>query len=193
MDNGHVKLTESGVRLTFTLHDHKRERDISAELVHIAWGERSYLIATNQMVEFCNAINSGEEPRTHEHGGFLFREGDEYKATQGRPFIPEAYKKYLLGKPLEAVIIGGGEFRPRPGMEKLIDVGLKLQLNVQEYFFEGMKLYFEVPGFNLCTIRVIAVKEGYAEAEAMVLAFDKNRPEIEVGMKLSSANPYIYR
>jgi hypothetical protein len=66
----------------------------------VDWGERRYLIPEEEIVEFCNAINQGEEPRDGRHGSFYLRENDWNKPAPGAPELPEPWPGYVLSKPL---------------------------------------------------------------------------------------------
>jgi hypothetical protein len=65
----------------------------------ISWGSRRYLIPADDLVDFCNSINGGREPRTGSHGFHLLRRGDEKKKVTLFPKVPDEYKQYLLAKP----------------------------------------------------------------------------------------------
>ena len=68
---------------------------IEGEYVPVAWGERRYLIAKDQLSDFCDAVNRGREPRKGVHGMWFIRWGDEKKRADGLPAVPEEYRKGL--------------------------------------------------------------------------------------------------
>ncbi len=81
------------------------------EFVSVPWGARLYLIETNRIVEFCNEINAGDEPRKVEHEPFLLRENDWKKEVTSRPTIPKPWEcKYLLKSPVECVVRTVGRY-----------------------------------------------------------------------------------
>ncbi|MBX3699192.1 MAG: hypothetical protein R3F08_06715 [Dokdonella sp.] len=67
----------------------------------VRWGERRYLLADDQMMDFVNAMHQGWEPRSDLHGMFLLAKGDEEKPAPGLPTLPERYRAYLRSKALE--------------------------------------------------------------------------------------------
>ena len=64
------------------------------------WGTRMYLIATNDMVEFCSAFNQGSEPRRENHGSYYLRRTDTDKPVAGKPDVPEQWTKFFLDRPV---------------------------------------------------------------------------------------------
>jgi hypothetical protein len=75
------------------------------EFVLVPWGSRLYLIETNRIVAFCNAINAGDEPRTEGHDHFLLREGDWKKKVKAWPSIPKLWgDQYLLKSPVVCIV-----------------------------------------------------------------------------------------
>lgn len=79
----------------------------------VSWGERLYLLAEGEMLEFCNAVNVGAEPRGERDmlldrpyfGSFFLRDGDEKRPAHGRPGLPERWQSYLLKKPVAGVVL----------------------------------------------------------------------------------------
>jgi hypothetical protein len=111
-----------------------------SELLPVKWAERLYLLSKDSLIEFCNAINLGLEPR-HQPGSdwylgtFYLREGDEKKSATGHPSLDRELLDMLLDKPVEAtiksilrendldiaVIDKGSEAGLRPGMHLVIN------------------------------------------------------------------------
>jgi hypothetical protein len=75
------------------------------ELVHIPWGERSYLVEPDELIWFCNEVNLGEEPRNERDGFFYLRDGDSEKQVKGQPRVPEEVRDYILPKPIVAKVV----------------------------------------------------------------------------------------
>jgi hypothetical protein len=69
----------------------------------VRWGERRYLIASDELDEFVSAINLGREPRQGMRGMFLLADGDADKAVHGLPDLPEPYRSRIRS---EALIVG---------------------------------------------------------------------------------------
>jgi hypothetical protein len=140
-EEGSAEQTHEGVRLT----SRSGQRVLTQKYAFVTWGERHYLIPTNRLVDFCNAVNAGDEPRQEGPGQFLLRVKDWEKNVNGLPSVPADYKKYLLGKPLvaatvkvsttlqEETIPGRGD--KRRGMVVAVDKGTRHGLQ------NGMRLY----------------------------------------------------
>lgn len=79
-------------------------RGTPTEFFPVAWGSRRYLVPTNDMVEFCSAVNEGTEPRSGSWGHYYLRRNDWDKAVTGRPTVPEQWTKYFLNKPVHGKI-----------------------------------------------------------------------------------------
>jgi hypothetical protein len=88
---------------------HRGFEGIAEELVPIRWGPRHYLIATNAIKDFCNAVNGGGEARTGVHGFFLLRRGDETKPVSGLPSLPDWAPECLLASPIASEITAVGK------------------------------------------------------------------------------------
>ena len=116
---GTVSLNKGKVRLVFTLPNKRRGfQGIAQELTPIAWGERKYLIPSDDIVGFCNEVNDGSEPRKGMHGSCLLRKGDEKKEVKGLPTVPADFKSYLLSHPVDAEIVAIGKYKTRPSVSE---------------------------------------------------------------------------
>jgi len=81
------------------------------EFISVPWGERLYLIEGNRVVEFCNAVNAGDEPRNEAHRPFLLRENDWSKKVTGIPSLPKRWSdKYLLKSPINCLVRSVGDY-----------------------------------------------------------------------------------
>jgi len=87
------------VQFRYFQFDHKAKPE-SITFHKIKWGLREYLISEKRMIDFCNSINSGEEPRDDCHGSFYLKLDDEEKKVTGFPEIPKKWNGYLLKKPI---------------------------------------------------------------------------------------------
>jgi hypothetical protein len=67
------------------------------QLLPVRWGDRRYLVRLDYdgIKHFCNAINSGVEPRDPGPGFPYLREGDEEKKVVGLPDLPKSWLTYL--------------------------------------------------------------------------------------------------
>lgn len=94
------------------------ERTPPLVLQRVRWGERTYLIASEEMRAFVNAINTGSEPRFASDfgGGFYFlRRGDELLPADGVPELPAEYARLLLAGPIDARVLDPGRWRVAGG------------------------------------------------------------------------------
>lgn len=64
-------------------------------LVPLRWGDRHYLVESDRMLDFANAVNRGFEPRFGHHGGFLLREGDWELPIADLPELPAPARALL--------------------------------------------------------------------------------------------------
>jgi hypothetical protein len=66
----------------------------------VPWGRRLYLVEASRMLQFCNAVNAGEEPRTGDLGSTLMREGGWKKGVDGKPEVSSEWRPFLLPAPV---------------------------------------------------------------------------------------------
>jgi hypothetical protein len=165
LNYGDIAFTQGNVKLLFK-YPNKREgfQGIAPELVPVRWGQRHYLIPTDGMIRFTNAVNAGREPDTlfgGRSGGFLLRNGDEKKPVEGLPDIPSEYLNYILKEPLTARISSIGESR----MEKSSRV-TRVTLNVggADGLQKGMELFVKTPSTIYAEADVTDVSDHWASA-----------------------------
>lgn len=130
-------------------------------LMPVKWGTRLYLIAENELLQFCNAANAGIEPRGGDDdpdyspflrgayfGSFYLRDGDEKKKAEGEPQLPEEFRRFLLKKPVNGTLlsVGGGQG------EAVVNVGAREGLR------KGMLLFLESDGRDVPPSREIGMK-----------------------------------
>lgn len=125
-------------------------------LAPIAWDQRLYLIDEDKVIEFCNQINAGEEPRKDFMGrSFLLRDQDWKKPASGKPKLPQKYAEYLVDQPLEAKVVSQREYKLT--INKGYGDGVRL----------GMRMYADSNGLvNFPSgIEVVKVDDSSAAAE----------------------------
>jgi hypothetical protein len=114
---GPVTVKDHTILLSCTFPNEERGfKGIATELIPISWGSRKYVIPPNDLVKFCNSVNSGDEPRNDIHGFHLLRQGDEKKPVQGWPAVPAEFEHYLLKKSIDTEIVAVGTPRLRPSI-----------------------------------------------------------------------------
>ena len=74
-------------------------------LIPVRWDERLYLVDKEKLLEFCNDVNQGSEPRKDAHGSAYIRIGDERKVVSGPPNLPGEWRTFLLRKPVVGVVV----------------------------------------------------------------------------------------
>jgi hypothetical protein len=80
------------------------------DLQIVRWGQRIYLMDQDVFGAFIRAINLGFEPRQVDgyrafYGAFYLRVGDENKAINGKPPLPNEFLDNLLSAPVTATIL----------------------------------------------------------------------------------------
>ncbi|MHC4696722.1 MAG: hypothetical protein ACYTFA_08275 [Planctomycetota bacterium] len=115
---GDVVGTDRGsLKLALTYENcRKGFQGVAEDLVPIPWGERHYLIPVDDVVGFCNAVNSGSEPRDRLHGFYYLRVGDQEKPVKDAPELPEQYQAYLFKEPIHAEIVHVGDTEIEKGV-----------------------------------------------------------------------------
>jgi hypothetical protein len=110
----------------------------------IRWEHRLYLIPDVEIVDFCNAVNLGLEPRSTPNGEFYLRVPAWDKEVQGLPVVPETARARLLKQPVEGVITSR------------IDDAAEINLGSRQGIWEGMKLSMDDPdGQRIVTVRAV--------------------------------------
>ena len=186
---GKVHEKDNEIHLTFEL-ENKREgfQGISPAFLPIKWGERRYLIATDEVVEFCNAINDGREPRKSVYGSFLLRDDDYKKKAEGFPPLPDKYRPYLLGQPIKAEIVKIGETSLRKSIAdwNFRDTVVILNVGKKHGVRKGMEFRVHHPAHKFESATVKNVSED--SSEAVMIQIGEDDPLPSIGWKLSTAS-----
>ena len=188
-DRNYGPVTQDGddVTLHCEFANHRQGfRGIATSLRPIRWGERRYLIPDDQMIEFCNAVNSGVE-RDGASGRFLIRirDGERVRPVVGNPELPEPYARLLLEDEIRGTVTEIRETTTRSGRSgiKFINTDVTLDIGTAQGVFEGMELYVHETE-SIQTVRV--TKAGERTSVAHVQRIDSPRPRAKVGWKVSS-------
>jgi hypothetical protein len=160
------------------------------EMLPVRWGERHYLIPADEIIEFCNAVNSGWEPDRMFFGShFLLRRGDEKKEIVGDPGVPMQYREYLLSSPIEAEIVSLLSSRIVTADEDRDQKERVTRFRVKVGYAEGLRVGMELYGYaphHFPSARVLRVSEHSAEAEMRNYGAESIIPN--AGWKLSTRN-----
>jgi hypothetical protein len=198
---GAVAEKDGRLHLSFMLPNKRSElRGVTEELVPVTWGERKYLVPTNEFIEFCNQINCGREPRDAVHGRCLLRRGDEKKKVTGLPSVPKEFEPYLLKTPIETEIVAIGKPVLTPMGDDMVHVvfNVTLKHGKKAGVLPGMKLNVVRPENVFDDIEVKSVEDEKAEgvisrynfkgAAGLLAAVVEKTPA--VGWKLSTRDSW---
>jgi len=64
---------------------------LDTRFLPVRWGDRQYLVPSDQLLDFTNQIKRGAEPRSSSFGHVYLRKGDWDKPVSGAPDLPEPY------------------------------------------------------------------------------------------------------
>lgn len=188
---GTIIQNKDRLRLSFTCAN-KRDglQGIADELLVVPWGERTYLVPADDVVGFCNAVNSGQEPRpSADFGGYLLRDGDGAKKVVGLPDVPSEFKPYLLAQPVKVEVIGVGD--PEGADDGSEDSRVTLKGGKNRGLLPGMELYAVQSsvsfGYGRATITKVA--EERSEAILNYLHY-KKMLRAQIGWNLSTRLPW---
>jgi hypothetical protein len=158
--------------------DGERRREWRA--LAVAWGGRTYLLAENEVLEFCNRVNAGVEGGRLAHGSHATEPGEQWlffvknpdRSVEGTPALPEAWTGYLLPAPLTGQI-----------GEVITPLTVRVTLGSRHGIREGMRLYVEAEKGRRPPGVVTKVSEGSCEIE---LGEASKGVLLEVGMTVRS-------
>jgi len=191
-DMNYGDVVESGgtIRLVPQLPNQRKPFEgIAPEFLPVIWGDRHYLIATNEVVKFANAINAGFEPRKGSWGMFLLKRENESKLATGSPVLPLEYSEYLLKYPVEAEISSIKNSIAKQS-ERLTTV--VLNAGAAQGVKKGMEFYLCAPSGRYAFATVTAVNDSSSEAEISECCDEKDSPPA-VGWKLSTRAGHDYQ
>jgi hypothetical protein len=129
-------------------------KSVPLSLRPIHWGNRLYLIDSAGLLDFCNLINSGSEPRKEAHGLAFLRDKDWERPVAGSPDIPAAWRTFLLSAPVRGRIIKALGARTA-----------KIDRGESDGLKAGMELYWQGPDF--LTYRVRSTTKSSAVVETL--------------------------
>lgn len=184
---GNVTVNQESLKLSFTYPNVRQGfQGIADEFLSVSWGDRTYLIPKNDVIGFCNDVNSGDEPRQRAHGRFLLRDGDESIAVTGTPELPAKYNAYLLKHPIEAQIVEIGAKTTRPSVCEwnFIDTEIVLNVGINGGILPGMELHVVDPDDVVQTIEIRTVAK--SQCTGVMTQMDDEDEQIQVGWKLST-------
>lgn len=186
---GEVVPTKHGsLRLVFRFENNRDGfRGVAPELIPVPWGERQYLVRADDVVGFCNAINSGHEPRDDRHGLHFLRPGDGKKPATGAPGLPERYRTYLLAEPIDAEIIAVHETEVEIRKGDFVQYATTVTVNVgrADKVLPGMSFNVYKPYTYWHEVHVVSVDDHTSKARVRHCG---NTPIPEIGWKLTTGS-----
>ncbi len=191
LNYGDVVEVDGRIRLIFKYpNDRKGFQGIAPELIPIVWGERHYLISTDEVLRFANAINAGFEPSETMGGSFLLKEGDQLKAVNGQPNLPSPYSEYLLKQSIQAEISSIKESH----IEKDARITtLILNVGRDQRVKQEMEFYVYSPSTVFEWARITKVDNSNSEAEVIQRLADEKYGRLSIDWKLSTSIKRRYR
>jgi hypothetical protein len=188
LNYGEVRFEDGLLKLTLTYHNQRGGlADLAPEYYPVRWGDRHYLIPSDGVVEFCNAVNAGLEPCSLFCGRFLLRNGDKDKQPEGCPEVPAEFLQYLLPDPLRADIISVEKSRVVKDRE-VAELEFRVStVTIGAGKAEGMLLGLELHSYdppNAETAEVIEIQEHTSRARIVQVGTDGEKPT--AGWRLST-------
>jgi hypothetical protein len=187
---GTAQWKDGEIQLSFTFkNERKGFQGIAEKLIPVAWGPRKYLIPADSVIEFCNEVNEGREPRRGMHGMCLLRDGDEKKKVDGLPDVPKEYQPYLLKERIRAAIVAVGKSVVDSG-GGLDERTTAVTVNVGKKggILSGMVLYVIEPSTGVDSVKITKVEDD--KSEGVLSQIGKDEPVPSVGWKLSTRAPW---
>lgn len=184
---GTVSVDKGMIHLAFTFPNKRKGfQGIAPEFILIAWGERKYLIPSDDIIGFCNGVNYGSEPRKRMHGSHLLRIGDEQKEVEGFPDVPAEFKPYLLNHPIEAEIVAIGQYKTRLSVSdwKFKDTPVVLNRGKSHGLLEGMRLHVVKPDNVFESVEIVKIEDEQSEGIMTQTGEEVTGPQ--VGWKMST-------
>ena len=179
---GTVRADGNMLRFCFEFpHEFCFSGDLSSKMIRVKWGERRYLIAEEDMLQFCNSVNSGQELDFNriKTDSFFVRREDTGKKASGIPELPAKYRRLILKKRLVTTVLAVSEGTQKPGNG--LDSARIVTLNVgtNDGVYPGLRLYFWEPRVYGAAMEVKTAST--SECRAVV--------GCEIGEDIESASP----
>jgi hypothetical protein len=128
-------------------NDRRGFRGTATEFYPVRWGARRYLLPKDELIEFANAVNSGEAASPDYHGRFLVGVTRDANADGGLPPVvglptgPEGLRDKLFEEPLVAPITPTGERKIGPALVYGAKTPIRIEAGASRGVFVGMELF----------------------------------------------------
>jgi hypothetical protein len=171
---GYARLRGGLLVLSLVKRDRQYEIDAPTEFVPVSWGDRRYLLTMRSIVDFCNQVNQGIEPRPQLQGVAYLRAADWQKSTRGLPELPPEWTPYLLEEPVWGTIV-----------EVMDENRARINRGLKDGLRPGMELLVQQP--QICRLAVINVQPDSCIVTGVpgFCTRDDLKPGRKVGSRLS--------
>ena len=181
----------SGTRLSLVFERPPKEggfRGLSSKLVPVPWGERHYLIARDELIDFVNDVNAGFEPCSS-CIRFLLKSGDEKKSVHGQPDVPAELRRYLLAEPIDARVLSLGKMQIEQSWRSKRVTRLIVNKGTADGLLTGMKLHVAHPENLFITAVVVHADDQSSEVEVEQFDLEDAMPSIGWELSTRAARP----
>jgi hypothetical protein len=188
---GSVVVADGRIQLGEELPVRKiRSNAISEELIFVRWDTCHYLVPSDRMLEFCNAVNGGGGDEANVGvRGFLSKLGESRLESKGLPEVPAEYTKYLLRRPVRARISHVGEIRsesdPNNPDRKRRIVEVTVDSGDRKGLQPGMWLYLHSP-LEFGLVERLEITSVAPASCRVVLELDHDGEAPRVGWRVST-------
>lgn len=160
------------------------------KMYRVEWGGRRYLVSEEDLMAFCNAVNSREEPGFRGRASFLLRVGDEKKKIEGLPSVPAGFRKYLLKEPVTAKVIGihGAAEGEEPAEKDKRLPEMTLDVGRKQGVLPKMELFVEDVDCPVPRVVVVTSSEDTCRVRFSPILEDEPIPSPKIGWKVSSVS-----
>ena len=163
------------------------------EYVVVPWDKQVFLGEPNELLAFCNEVNSGQLRRYRPSGQVLLRVEDFDKPRPtGFPQVPTEYKDYLLKTPITGSVIKMGEDKEDVAVwgQASLRSGTSLSLNVgkKDGVRAGMRFYPEQGSIQLAGSRfyVISLRDRQCE---LLQCGGEEKDRAKMGLRMTTVEP----
>jgi len=183
---GAIEQVDGLLHLSLTFHNSRKGfQGIDESFRPILWGERQHLVAQEQMIEFCNAVNQGSSGHNT-----LVKRSESMKEVFGVPNVPSELLPYLLKNPVRAEIIGVGETTLCPSVCEWFFHETEVTLNVgaDQGVLVGMEFNLTDPD----KLESAMVQQVFKDSCIAVVSRIDDDEKPAVGWKLWTGSPFSW-
>jgi hypothetical protein len=128
-------------------NDRRGFQGTATEFYPVRWGARRYLLPKDELIEFANAVNSGEAASPSYHGRFLVGVTRDTNPDGGLPPVmgiptgPKGLRDKVFEEPLVARITPTGERKIGPALVYGAKTPVRIEAGAKSGIFVGMELF----------------------------------------------------